>query len=235
MIHPNLTGRRRARASNHVHGPRTLTLPASAEDAQLVHISLQEQVLPLCRPSVWLGSQPNVVYTNHEAIDMPTAHAPWISRSSVPLRLSSLSGKSGKSGCQTRLWPGHSGNQQAIGNSGFDSTPYQGRVVRFNKSRAPGLDNRHRDDAFLYRTRKIIRVQEMARSLLRQAKEGRRWVSRERLRSFCGLCVSLSLPMPYARFYSRSLYDDMSTRRVDTHVSSRNGARCRLSHSRSAT
>jgi hypothetical protein len=26
MIHPNLTGRRRARASNHVHGPRTVTL-----------------------------------------------------------------------------------------------------------------------------------------------------------------------------------------------------------------
>jgi hypothetical protein len=26
MIHPNLTGRRRARATNHAHGPRTVTL-----------------------------------------------------------------------------------------------------------------------------------------------------------------------------------------------------------------
>jgi hypothetical protein len=83
---------------------------------------------------------------------------------------------------------------------------------------------------FFSAPRKIVRVQEMARSLIRQAREGRRWVPRERLRSFCGLCVSLSLPMPYARLYSRSLYDDMSTRRVDTRGSSRNSARCRLSH-----
>jgi hypothetical protein len=57
--------------------------------------------------------------------------------------------------------------------------------------------------------RKIVRVQKMARSLIRKAREGRRWVSRVILRSFCGLCVSLSLPITYYRFYSRSLYDDI--------------------------
>jgi hypothetical protein len=29
MIHPNLTGRRRARATNHAHGPRTVTITKS--------------------------------------------------------------------------------------------------------------------------------------------------------------------------------------------------------------
>jgi hypothetical protein len=83
---------------------------------------------------------------------------------------------------------------------------------------------------FFIAPRKIVRIQETARSLLRQARECRCRVARERLRSFCGLFVSLSLPMPYARFYSRSLYDDMSTRCVDTRGSSRNITRCRLSN-----
>jgi hypothetical protein len=70
----------------------------------------------------------------------------------------------------------------------------------------------------------------MAHSLLRQETEGRRRFSRERLRSICGLCISLSLPMTYARFYSRSLYNDMSTNRVYTRGSSRTSAQCSLSH-----
>jgi hypothetical protein len=37
-----------------------------------------------------------------------------------------------------------------------------------------------------------------------------RCISRDRLGSFCGVCVSLSLPMPFARFYTRSLFDDMT-------------------------
>jgi hypothetical protein len=36
--------------------------------------------------------------------------------------------------------------------------------------------------------------------------------------------------MPYARFSTRSLYEDMSTNRIDNRGSSWNGARCRLSH-----
>jgi len=35
-------------------------------------------------------------------------------------------------------------------------------------------------------------------------------VSLALLRHFCGVCVSMSLALPLARFYTRSLYFDMS-------------------------
>jgi hypothetical protein len=54
-------------------------------------------------------------------------------------------------------------------------------------------------------------------------------MSSERLRSFCGVCVSLPLAMPFARFYTRSLFDDL-TRNTSASRASRNGSRCRLSH-----
>jgi hypothetical protein len=76
---------------------------------------------------------------------------------------------------------------------------------------------------------KIAKVHGIARAILRQARQGRRWASRDRVRSFCGVCVSLSLAMPFARFYTRSLFDDM-TRRPRESRASRNGNRCRLSY-----
>jgi hypothetical protein len=60
--------------------------------------------------------------------------------------------------------------------------------------------------------RKIAKVHGIARVILRQDRQGRWWISRDRLRSFCGVCVSLSLAMPFARFYTRSIYDDMTRR-----------------------
>jgi hypothetical protein len=77
--------------------------------------------------------------------------------------------------------------------------------------------------------RKIFKVHGFARSILRQARQGRRGVLRDRLRSFCGVCVSLSLGMPFARFCTSSLFDDM-TRGPRESRESRNGNRCRLSH-----
>jgi hypothetical protein len=41
--------------------------------------------------------------------------------------------------------------------------------------------------------------------------------------------VSLSLAMPFARFYTRSLLDDL-TRKTRASRAARNGSRCRLSH-----
>jgi hypothetical protein len=58
--------------------------------------------------------------------------------------------------------------------------------------------------------RKIAKVHGIARAILRQARQGRRWVSRDRLRSLCDVCVSLSLAMPFAHFYTRSLFYDMT-------------------------
>jgi hypothetical protein len=82
---------------------------------------------------------------------------------------------------------------------------------------------------FYIAPRKIAKLYGIERAILRQARQGRRWVSRDRLRSFCGVCVSLSLAMPSARFYARTLFDDM-TRRPKEVRASRSGNRCRLSH-----
>jgi hypothetical protein len=73
-------------------------LSTGAENAQLVPIPLREQVLPLYRPAIWLGSQPDVVHTAYGSIGMPTAYRAWISSSPVPRRLSSLSGKGWNNG-----------------------------------------------------------------------------------------------------------------------------------------
>lgn len=76
--------------------------------------------------------------------------------------------------------------------------------------------------------RKIERVRKLPKKLSRESLLGRRWVSRKELAHFCGVCVSLSLAMPWARFYTRSMYWDMAKRVI--HSRSRNGSRVRLSH-----
>lgn len=72
--------------------------------------------------------------------------------------------------------------------------------------------------------RKMRRVKEMSAALIRQSNVGRRYVPAGRLRSFCGVCVSLSLAMPWARFYTRSLYDALSRGKMDKR------GRVKLSH-----
>jgi hypothetical protein len=84
---------------------------------------------------------------------------------------------------------------------------------------------------FFISPRKIENVRNMAQLLITQARQGRRWVSLERLSTFCGVCVSLTLPMPYSRFYSRSLYDDMAPVKSQAgSAGSGCGSCCRLSH-----
>jgi hypothetical protein len=81
--------------------------------------------------------------------------------------------------------------------------------------------------------RKIKKMRAMARSLFDQARIGRRWVSREKLRTFAGTCVSLTLAMPYARLFTRAIYDDLGSGRghaPTNGTAARNGARVRLSH-----
>jgi Reverse transcriptase (RNA-dependent DNA polymerase) len=82
---------------------------------------------------------------------------------------------------------------------------------------------------FYISQRKIVKVRAMAKQLLDQASQGRRWVSAAKLSSFSGLCVSLMLAMPYARFYTRAIYWDLG-RRKNSNRASREAARCRLSH-----
>jgi len=78
---------------------------------------------------------------------------------------------------------------------------------------------------FCVAPRKLEKVRRLSGRLLREAILGRRWVSKKALATFCGVCVSLTLGMPWARFYTRSLYWDMSSgRRRDSR------GRMRLSH-----
>ena len=59
---------------------------------------------------------------------------------------------------------------------------------------------------------KVQRVRRLARRLTTLAHRNRRLVPVAVVRSFCGVCVSLSLALPLARFYSRSLYFDLAAR-----------------------
>lgn len=79
---------------------------------------------------------------------------------------------------------------------------------------------------FTVTPRKRRKVRDAAEKMLRTIRFSRRWVSHSMVSSFCGLCVSLSLAMPWARFYTRALYWDLSA-----HVKSVKGKLlCRLSH-----
>lgn len=56
---------------------------------------------------------------------------------------------------------------------------------------------------------KITRVKRLAKKVICVAERNKRLVPLSILRAFCGVCVSLSLALPLARFYTRSLYSDM--------------------------
>ena len=58
--------------------------------------------------------------------------------------------------------------------------------------------------------RKVKRMRKMAQEILLCAQRNRRLVPVGKLRHFCGVAVSLTLALPMARFYTRSLYWDMS-------------------------
>jgi hypothetical protein len=58
---------------------------------------------------------------------------------------------------------------------------------------------------------------------------GRRYVSAAKLSSFAGLCVHLTLSMPYARFDTREIYWDLA-RNQKTSCQSKQDTGCRLSH-----
>ena len=53
---------------------------------------------------------------------------------------------------------------------------------------------------------KQMRLRRMANKLLRQISHGKGFVSASLLTTFCGMAVSLTLAVPLARFYTRSLY-----------------------------
>lgn len=63
---------------------------------------------------------------------------------------------------------------------------------------------------FYVSSEKVDRVRDLAKRILLLAQRNRRLVPPALIRHFCGVCVSLTLALPLARFYTRSLYFDMS-------------------------
>lgn len=57
---------------------------------------------------------------------------------------------------------------------------------------------------------KVKKVQSLASKIILRAQRNRRLVPAELLRHFCGVCVSLTLAVPLARFYTRNLYFDIT-------------------------
>lgn len=57
---------------------------------------------------------------------------------------------------------------------------------------------------------KRTKMMGMSEELMQLAQRNWRWVSLEKLLHFCGMAVSLTLALLIARFYTRSLYLDMS-------------------------
>lgn len=59
---------------------------------------------------------------------------------------------------------------------------------------------------------KLASLRHRAALVLQYARSHRRWVSKRSLASFVGLAVSLSLPLPSVRLWTRALYDVMAQR-----------------------
>lgn len=57
---------------------------------------------------------------------------------------------------------------------------------------------------------KVIRVRQLSKKILLLAQRNRRLINRYLLEHFCSVCVTLSLALPVARLYRRSLYFDMA-------------------------
>ena len=66
---------------------------------------------------------------------------------------------------------------------------------------------------FFIAERKVRKIMQLSKDLLRDVRAGRGWVPAKKLTHFYGVCVSLTLAMPWARFYARSLYWDMAAGR----------------------
>lgn len=82
---------------------------------------------------------------------------------------------------------------------------------------------------FTVTTAKQAKVREHAPSLLKEARRGRDWVSRDSLRSFAGATTSLLLALPLPLPYTRSLHDVLADFTEVTKPAARAGARVRLS------
>lgn len=79
---------------------------------------------------------------------------------------------------------------------------------------------------------KVQKLRQQAQQLLLSVQRNRRLVSAAKLKHFCGVAVSLTLAQPLARFYTRSLYWDLSL--AERKFGGRGGAPARAKSERAA-
>ena len=108
---------------------------------------------------------------------------------------------------------------------GLQRHPEKGEWTRATRVEHVGVLVESEEMKFYVVPRNVEKDCQQSKALLKEVRIGRRWVQNRTLASFCGTCVSLGLAMPWARFYTRSLYWDMSAGRARD-----SRGRCRLSH-----
>ena len=79
------------------------------------------------------------------------------------------------------------------------------------RDRAPGCENRRRSDANLCRATQDREVPRACQEAPQRLRLNRRWVTQQYVIHLCGVYVSLTLAMPWACFYTHSLYWDISS------------------------
>lgn len=174
--------------------------------------------------AVRVGTLTALVHTAHGSVRESVATS-GVPRPRLPRRFPSSSNTL-RIGCaEMALYRRQKESSGVHGSLGLKRHPTKGEWVGSPIVEHLGVKIDSLEMKFYVAPRKVRRVQDLSAKLLREVRLGRRWVSVKKLRHFCGVCVFLTLAMPWARFYTRSLYWDMSGSRPHD---DRN--QCRLSH-----
>lgn len=202
------------RRSFHLDGYREglPTLQIGTADVRLVPLPVRRALLPLRRSPVWLGAIPLVVHT----VDGPFPKGAPIkcyARAGVLPRLLNCSEPLWGRCCTLALRKGMSYSGTDNETARLAQASYERNWEGHQVVEHLGVILDSRSLRFFITPRKIRRARQLSGKLLREVRNGRRWVSQKPLAYFCGVCVSLTLGMPWARYYTRSLYWEMSARR----------------------
>lgn len=200
------------------------SLSNSSRDERLVYLSVQRALLPMYCSTLRMGAITPLVYSIYDLLH-PANPQFWLPSARLLRRLPSGTKLICAGLLDIRLHCSKKLYRQPHDLARPNTVPYQGRVERGAGCRASRVVVDSVQMRFYVTPRKVDKVRRLASQLLKEVRHGRRRVSKRKLIHFCGVCVSLSLALPWARFYTRSLYWNMSSKRpVDPR------GRCRLSH-----
>jgi hypothetical protein len=186
------------------------TLLPAPTDARLLLVSLRWAFLQMCFAAFRMGKVHTVVYKAHETRRQASTEVFGLPSASVDRRFSMRSYR----------WPCPATGRDCrragkrldvlFRELGLTRPPDKGCWEEAQVLEHLGVLLDTRQMRVFVSDRKIQRMRKMARDILLCAQRNRRLVSLGRLRHFCGVAVSLTLALPMARFFTRSLCWDMS-------------------------